>query len=99
MGVRVAVLTNGNANLTTCPVLGEYISLSLGELSKCRVKMIVVALSQYSRRVELLMSCCLRDVMRGEVWYRSALCRVLTRISVTPPRSGEDQFDYRLVTD
>ena len=31
MGVRVAVLTNGNANLTTCPVLGEYVTISLGE--------------------------------------------------------------------
>ena len=29
-GVRVAVLTNGNANITSCSVLGEYITLSLG---------------------------------------------------------------------
>lgn len=31
IGVRVAVLTNGNANLTSCTVLGEYVTLSLGE--------------------------------------------------------------------
>lgn len=30
IGVRVAVLTNGNANLTTCDVLGKYITLSIG---------------------------------------------------------------------
>lgn len=28
-GVQMGVLTNGNANLTSCPVLGKYISLSL----------------------------------------------------------------------
>ena len=31
IGVRVAVLTNGNANLTSCTVLGEYVTLSLGK--------------------------------------------------------------------
>mmetsp|Transcript_6652 Transcript_6652/g.6777 ORF Transcript_6652/g.6777 Transcript_6652/m.6777 type:complete len:555 (+) Transcript_6652:134-1798(+) len=30
IGVHVAVLTNGNANLTTCDVLGQYITLSIG---------------------------------------------------------------------
>jgi FMN phosphatase YigB (HAD superfamily) len=29
-GVKVAVLTNGNANLTTCPVLGQYVSMTIG---------------------------------------------------------------------
>jgi hypothetical protein len=34
IGVRVAVLTNGNANLTSCTVLGEYVTLSLGTIKK-----------------------------------------------------------------
>jgi len=28
-GIKMGVLTNGNANLTSCPVLGKYISLTL----------------------------------------------------------------------
>ena len=31
-GVRVAVLTNGNANLTSCNVLAEFIEISIGRL-------------------------------------------------------------------
>lgn len=31
LGVRVAVLTNGNANLTSCTALGKYLTLTLGE--------------------------------------------------------------------
>jgi hypothetical protein len=30
LGVRVAVLTNGNANLTSCTALGKYLTLTLG---------------------------------------------------------------------
>lgn len=31
LGVRVAVLTNGNANLTSCTALGKYLTLTLGD--------------------------------------------------------------------